>query len=115
MHCTNHPKSESTGACVECGKLFCDECIILVGRKRYCKDCASEILNEGNKSNNNVVITQQTTNIQKTPVQNDIEEKQRNKELRDNFFKSWVNFFNAFFNIPYISNKKSLVIFKIFS
>ena len=46
MRCTNHSKKESTGSCIECGKLFCDQCIILVGRKRYCQECASEILSE---------------------------------------------------------------------
>lgn len=68
MKCTNHPKKNSSGACVECGKLFCDNCIIKVGRKRYCKECATEILSDSdgdtitNKfKHKNIVVTQQTT------------------------------------------------------
>jgi len=69
MKCTNHSKKKSSGACVECGKLFCDECIIKVGRKRYCKECASEILGDSDENtttnrfkDKNIVVTQQTTN-----------------------------------------------------
>ncbi|MBT6520053.1 hypothetical protein HOK51_09445 [Candidatus Woesearchaeota archaeon] len=69
MKCENHPKKNSSGACVECGKLFCDDCIIKVGRKRYCKECASEILEDSDDDtithkykDKNIVVTQQTTN-----------------------------------------------------
>ena len=68
MKCTNHPKKNSSGACVECGKLFCDDCIIKVGRKRYCRECASEILSDSDENittnkykDKNIVVTQQTT------------------------------------------------------
>ncbi len=64
MLCTKHNKTEAVGTCVECGKFFCEDCFLKVGRKRYCKDCASDLLESNQKANNHgdIVITQQTSN-----------------------------------------------------
>lgn len=70
MKCKNHKNKDSVATCTECGNPFCKECMIQVGRKNLCKDCASEKLKENeteSKSSSakpNIVITQQTTNQQ---------------------------------------------------
>lgn len=37
MKCFNHPEKEAQAACVYCGKLFCEDCVIEVDGKMYCK------------------------------------------------------------------------------
>ena len=46
MNCANHPSKEATGACVACGNLFCNDCLIKAKHKNYCKDCAKAILGD---------------------------------------------------------------------
>lgn len=75
MKCANHPETDASGACVYCGKLFCQSCLVEVNGKNYCKGDISNILNEAkqqvaavspsvviNNSNNNV-NTNTNTNI----------------------------------------------------
>ena len=68
MKCENHKSKNSIGTCVGCGGPFCEECMLKVGRKNFCKDCASEQLKEHHSNNKNntdhpsVIVTQQTTN-----------------------------------------------------
>jgi|SRR3989344_1866150 len=65
MNCKNHKNKSSVATCVDCGNPFCEDCIIKVGRRNLCKECASEKLEEGEtESKPNIVITQQTTNQQ---------------------------------------------------
>jgi len=35
MKCAYHPEREAVGACVDCGRLVCDECKTLLGGKIY--------------------------------------------------------------------------------
>lgn len=37
MNCFNHPEKDAQAACVYCGKLFCQDCLIEVNGKMYCK------------------------------------------------------------------------------
>jgi hypothetical protein len=46
MKCVNHPEADVSGACVYCGKLFCNDCLIEVNGKMYCKADISNVLNE---------------------------------------------------------------------
>ncbi|MFH1432249.1 MAG: hypothetical protein ABIG84_03450 [archaeon] len=120
MHCINHPKIKSTGACVECGKLFCDQCILLVGRKRYCKECAAEILKEGDESNsltlnkvkhNGIVITQQTTNIQTPSSHTEDIETHMSKETMEKIFKYFVSIFYAILTFTYLEQGTPIFLF----
>ena len=61
QRCPNHPQRSVSSACVHCGRLFCDDCFILSGRKHYCKQCAAERLQQQGASTSGIVITQQTT------------------------------------------------------
>ncbi|HPG31336.1 MAG TPA: GYF domain-containing protein [bacterium] len=37
--CKNHPSKESFLMCPECGYDYCDECLVKIGDKHYCKEC----------------------------------------------------------------------------
>jgi hypothetical protein len=41
--CAYHSNREAVGACVNCGKLICEECKTLLAGKTYCNTCANEI------------------------------------------------------------------------
>lgn len=43
MNCTIHNDREAAGICVNCGKPYCDECLVEVNGKMYCKKCIAEI------------------------------------------------------------------------
>lgn len=44
MKCAYHPEREAVGACVNCGKLVCDECKAVLSGKSYCNSCANEMI-----------------------------------------------------------------------
>jgi hypothetical protein len=46
MNCYNHPDRDAQAACVYCGKLFCQECILEVNGKMYCKADIGNVLKE---------------------------------------------------------------------
>lgn len=60
MNCKNHPKKEAIGSCVNCGNLFCEDCLIKSKHKNYCKECTAELLGDkGTKKKENIVVQQQ--------------------------------------------------------
>lgn len=73
MKCHNHQDVDAQGACVYCGKLFCNECLIEVNGKMYCKSDIGNVIKEANEEaataraaapaiNINNVNTNQNTN-----------------------------------------------------
>lgn len=46
MKCYNHPERDAQGACVYCGKLFCNECLVEANGKMYCKADIGIVLKE---------------------------------------------------------------------
>ena len=44
--CAYHKKAEAVGACVNCGKLICDECKVTLKGKIYCNPCMEEMYAE---------------------------------------------------------------------
>lgn len=46
MNCTNHSDREAVGACVYCGKLFCNDCLVEANGKMYCRSDIGNVLNE---------------------------------------------------------------------
>lgn len=54
MKCVNHQEKEVSGACVHCGKFFCEECITEIKGKNYCKKCVSEVFEEKDKRIDNL-------------------------------------------------------------
>jgi hypothetical protein len=46
INCHNHPENEVAGACVYCGKLFCQECLVEIKGKFYCKADVGNLLDE---------------------------------------------------------------------
>ena len=39
-NCAYHPERDAVGACVNCGKLICEECKTILGEKIYCAPCS---------------------------------------------------------------------------
>lgn len=46
MKCVNHPEIDANGACVYCGKFFCNNCLVEVNGKMYCKADIGNVLKE---------------------------------------------------------------------
>jgi len=44
MKCANHPKTEATVVCAECGRSFCAECSLELDHRQWCRDCVSRIV-----------------------------------------------------------------------
>lgn len=42
MKCSYHPDRRAETECVFCGKILCDECVIMEEHDKCCKDCLSE-------------------------------------------------------------------------
>lgn len=53
MNCNQHPERESTGTCVYCGKAFCEECLVDVNGRNYCKQHVNEALLENSSQQQN--------------------------------------------------------------
>ena len=43
MNCAYHPTVEAVAACVNCGRLVCAECKVVLGGKIYCNPCADKV------------------------------------------------------------------------
>ena len=46
MYCANHQQTPATGMCAYCGKPFCNECLVEVQGRMYCKADLGNVLNE---------------------------------------------------------------------
>lgn len=42
-NCAYHSDREAVGACINCGKLVCDECKVILKGKIYCSPCVNDI------------------------------------------------------------------------
>lgn len=51
MNCYNHIDREANGACVYCGKFYCEECLVNLNGKNYCKAHIEIVINLNNKEN----------------------------------------------------------------
>ncbi len=56
MKCTNHPDVEAQGMCAYCGKPFCNECLVEVKGRMYCKNDLGNVLDEAKQSGGGQVI-----------------------------------------------------------
>ncbi len=63
MNCTNHPEKEAVGMCAYCGKPFCQECLVEVKGRMYCKADLGNVLDEAKQSSQG---SQPTINITNT-------------------------------------------------
>ena len=52
MKCTNHPEVEAQGMCAYCGKPFCNDCLVEVKGRMYCKADLGNVLDEAKNSSN---------------------------------------------------------------
>ena len=59
MNCTNHPEGEAQGMCAYCGKPFCNDCLVEVKGRMYCKGDLGNVIDEAKQSSN----AQPTINI----------------------------------------------------
>ncbi len=59
MNCTNHPEVEAQGMCAYCGKPFCNDCLVEVKGRMYCKGDLGNVIDEAKQSSN----AQPTINI----------------------------------------------------
>jgi hypothetical protein len=43
MECAYHPRNEAVAQCVNCRKVLCADCRVLLDRKNYCRQCAAGV------------------------------------------------------------------------
>ena len=41
MKCSNHPRTESSATCAECGKALCSVCAVEMDQESWCRECLS--------------------------------------------------------------------------
>ena len=46
MQCTKHPEKEATGTCTYCGKFFCEDCLVDINGRNYCREHVSAAIEE---------------------------------------------------------------------
>ena len=47
MNCSVHSQAEAAGICIICGKMFCEDCLIEIKGKYYCKEHVKQLLEGG--------------------------------------------------------------------
>ena len=52
MKCTNHPEVEASGMCAYCGKPFCQDCLVEVNGRMYCKEDIGKAFDEAKRTAN---------------------------------------------------------------
>jgi len=62
MKCTNHPEVDAQGMCAYCGKPYCNDCLVEVKGRMYCKADLGNVLDEAKHTSN----AQPTINITNT-------------------------------------------------
>ena len=50
MKCTNHPEIDAQGMCAYCGKPFCNDCLVEVKGRMYCKADLANVIDEAKQS-----------------------------------------------------------------
>ena len=50
MKCSNHPEVEAAGICAYCGKPYCQDCLVEVKGRMYCKADLGNVLDEAKQS-----------------------------------------------------------------
>ena len=62
MKCTNHPEREADGMCAYCGKPFCNDCLVEVKGRMYCKKDLGNVLDEAKQQASHAIPTINITN-----------------------------------------------------
>jgi len=65
--CAYHEKAEAVGACVNCGKLVCNECKVTLKGKIYCNPCMEEMYAEKTLKAESAVPAATTVVVESTP------------------------------------------------
>lgn len=71
MQCQNHNDREATYACSYCGKLFCEDCLVDLYGKKYCKEHLKNAFDEAKKSNSYTPDNVQNSNLISANEKND--------------------------------------------
>jgi len=50
MQCVNHAQTEAAGMCTYCGKPFCEECLVELKGRMYCKGDLENVFDEAKNS-----------------------------------------------------------------
>lgn len=89
MNCTKHPDREASGICVHCGKFFCNDCLVEVDGKNYCRTCLSEVFAEMKEDKNEKAnmpnINISTSSSSTTNTTNNNENTNTNTNTNDNY------------------------------
>ena len=46
MKCANHPDRDVAGACIYCGNFFCQECLVEIEGKYFCRPDIAKLVND---------------------------------------------------------------------
>ena len=92
MNCAYHPYREAVAACVNCGRLICDECKVVLSDKIYCNACVDKTVT-------------QTNNLMKTERRGWFA-----RHLNWTAFLSWIAFYPLYYFICFLAG---LVIYSV--
>ena len=67
MHCINHEDKEAVGTCAYCGKFFCQDCLVDINGRNYCKEHVVTAIDEQANAKAaaqqpNIIINNENTN-----------------------------------------------------
>lgn len=68
MNCVIHLETEAVGRCTHCGELFCQNCLVDLNGKNYCRDHVGLVVQEQYQqlpptATQNVIINNSTTTV----------------------------------------------------
>ncbi len=46
MSCVTHPAADDVRPCGRCGRMYCDDCLVLLRDGRVCAECKHEVLRD---------------------------------------------------------------------
>lgn len=107
MKCYKHEDREAEGRCVRCGKILCEDCIVKVDNRVFCKECVSDMLS---KRNNEEVYQEELVNDSFYGITGNEGLKEKSIGIKNinvilgvvSILFSVPNLFNNFFGLPYV-------------
>lgn len=70
MKCHNHQEYDAQGMCTQCGKPYCNNCLIDVGGKLKCRECLSKVSVQPENVQPTIVIQNSNANTNTNVVKN---------------------------------------------
>jgi len=73
VNCIKHPEKEVSGTCTYCGKFFCEDCLVDINGRNYCRDHVGAAVKEQavTVQQPNIIINNDNSNLNANTNDND--------------------------------------------